>query len=141
MTSQLYSILMSRFSGREWFATVTGAVVFFAGAVTAGVLYALDALPIWAGWCLAVAAIVGLLMLMGASVRGLLRTDTEGVERQDAARASMIAVLVIVVAGFAYALLEAFAGLPRLTAAVPAALTAVVWMIAFAWNRRGGEEG
>lgn len=132
---------MSRFSGREWFAAVAGAVVFFAGAVTAGVLYALDALPIWAGWCLAVAAIVGLLMLMGASVRGLLRTDTEGVERQDAARASMIAVLVIVVAGFAYALLEAFAGLPRLTAAVPAALTAVVWMIAFAWNRRGGEEG
>lgn len=132
---------MSRFSGREWFTAVAGAVVFFAGAVTAGVLYALDALPIWAGWCLAVVAIVGLLMLMGASVRGLLRTDTEGVERQDAARASMIAVLVIVVAGFAYALLEAFAGLPRLTAAVPAALTAVVWMIAFAWNRRGGEEG
>lgn len=132
MTSLLYCYGMSRFSGREWFATVAGAVVFFAGAVAAGVLYALDALPTWAGWGLALAAILGLLLLIGTTVRGLLRTDTEEVERQDAARASLIAVLVIVFAGFAYALLEAFAGLPRLTTAVPAALTAVVWMIAFA---------
>ena len=71
-------------------------------------------------------------------MRGLLRTDTEGVERQDAARASMIVVLVIVMAGFAYALLEAFAGLPRMTAAAPAAATALVRMIAFAWRLRGG---
>lgn len=132
---------MSNFSTREWFAVVTGTVVFFAGAVIGVVLSGLDTLPAWAGWSLAVAAILGLLLLVGTTVRGLLRTDTEGVEHQDAARASIITVLVIVVAGFAYALLEAFAGLPRVTAAVPAAATGLVWMIAFAWQRPGGEEG
>ncbi|WP_156892672.1 hypothetical protein [Corynebacterium sputi] len=48
----------------------------------------------------------------------------------------MIAVLFTVVAGLVYALPEAFAGMPRLTAAVPAVAAALVWMIAFAWNRR-----
>jgi len=126
---------------REWVAVVAGTVAFFAGAVAAGVLYALDRLPLWAGWVLAVVAIAGLVLLITTTVRALLRGDTEGVERQDAARASMVTVIVIVVAGFAYSLLEAFAGLPRVTAAVPAAAAGLVWWIAFSWGRRGGEEG
>jgi hypothetical protein len=132
---------MKSLSVREWAAVVAGTVAFFAGAVVAGVMYALDALPTWAGWALALTAITGLVLLVGTTVRALLRGDTEGVERQDAARASMVTVLVVVVAGFAYSLLEAFAGLPRVTAAVPAAAAGVVWMIAFAWGRLGGEEG
>ena len=132
---------MKTMSAREWAAVVAGTAVFFAGAVVAGVLYALGSLLAWVGWALAVVAIAGLLLLVGTTVRALLRGDTEGVERQDAARASMVTVLVVVVAGFAYSLLEAFAGLPRVTAAVPAAAAGMVWMIAFAWGRRGGEEG
>src|SRR5699024_4214453 len=96
-------------------------------------------LPSWTGWALAVAAILGLVLMVATTVRALLRTDTVGVERQETARASMVAVLVIVVAGYSYALLEAFAGLPRLTAAVPATAAALVWMIAFAWNRPQGD--
>lgn len=128
-----------KLSGREWFAVVTGLVVFLASTVIAVVLPPLDTLPPWPGWVLAVAAILGLLLLVITTVRALLRTDTEGVERQEAARASMIAVLVIVVAGYAYALLEGFAGLPRLTAAAPATAAGLVWMIAFAWNRPEGD--
>lgn len=125
---------------KEWVAVVAGAVVFFAGATLAGVLYAMDALPLAVGWVLAVVAIAGLVLLVATTVRALLRGDTEGVERQDAARASMVAVLVIVVSGFAYSLLEAFAGLPRVTAAVPAALSGLVWVIAFNRGRLAGEE-
>lgn len=128
-------------SVREWVSAIVGTAVFFAGAVAAGVLYALDALPMWAGWALAIVAVVGMVLLIATTVRALLRGDTEGVERQDAARASMVTVLVIVVAGFAYSLLEAFAGLPRATAAVPAAVAGLVWVVAFSWGRRGGEEG
>lgn len=131
---------MTTLSVREGFATIAGVVLFFGAAVLAGILYALDELPIWAGWSLAVMAIGGLLLLVGTTVKALLRGDTEGVERQDAARASMVTVLVIVLAGFAYALLEAFAGLPRLTAAVPSAAAALVWTIAFT-SRRFGNEG
>ncbi|MET8575102.1 hypothetical protein [Streptomyces sp. NPDC005012] len=132
---------MTNFSVREWVLLASGAVTFFAGAVAAGVLHARDALPSWAGWVLAILAIAGLVLLVGVTARALLRGDTEGVERQDAARASMVTVLVVVVAGFGYALLEAFAGLPRVTAAVPAAAAGLVWMITFAWGRPGGEEG
>ena len=126
---------------REWVAVIAGTVVFFAGAVVAGVLYALDALPVWAGSALAIVAVAGLVLLITTTVRSLLRGDTEGVEHQDAARASMVTVLVVVVAGFAYSLLEAFAGLPRVTAAVPAAVAGLVWAVAFSWGRWGGEEG
>jgi uncharacterized membrane protein len=131
---------MTNFSVREWGLLASGTVTFFAGAVAAGVLQAQDALPSWAGWVLAVLAIAGLVLLVGVTVRALSRGDTEGVERQDAARASMVTVLVVVVAGFAYALLEAFAGLPRVTAAVPGAPAGLVWMITFTWGRPGGEE-
>ena len=127
-------------SMRERIATVTGMVAFFTGAVVAGVLYAFDALLPWTGWTLTIVAIFGLMVMVATVVRALLRGDTEGIERQDAARASMVAVLVIVVAGFAYSLLEAFAGLPRVTAAVPAAAAALVWMLAFAWGQTGGEK-
>lgn len=128
-----------KLSIREWFAVVVGTLLFFASTVVAVALPPLDTLPPWTGWVLAVAAILGLLLLVTTTVRTLLRTDIEGVERQEAARASMIAVLVLVVSGYAYALLEAFAGLPRLTAAVPATAAALVWMIAFAWNRPEGD--
>ncbi|MEV7230602.1 MULTISPECIES: hypothetical protein [Polymorphospora] len=131
---------MTSLSVRERVAVVAGTVMFFAGAVVAGVLHALDALPPWAGWALVVAANLGLVLLVAATVKALLRGDTEGVERQDATRASMVTVLVIVVAGFGYALLEAFVGAPRVTAAVPAAAAALVWTIAFAWGRLAGEE-
>ncbi|PJJ70984.1 hypothetical protein CLV46_0518 [Diaminobutyricimonas aerilata] len=132
---------MTSFSVREWVAVVAGTVAFFAGATVAGVLYAMDVLSAWAGWALAVVAIVGLVLFVVTTVRALLRGDTEGVERRDAARASMVAILVIVVSGFAYSLLEAFAGLPRMTAAVPAALAGLVWMVAFSWDRLTGDEG
>ena len=132
---------MTKLNAREWLVVVSGTVVFLAGTVVASVLYALNLLPVWAGWALAVAAIVGLVLMIATTVRALQRGDTEGIERQDAARASMVTVLVVVVAGFAYALLEAFAGLPRLSAAVPAAVAGLVWMIAFSWGRWGGEEG
>ncbi|BCJ69789.1 hypothetical protein [Polymorphospora rubra] len=132
---------MASLSVRERVAVVAGTVMFFAGAVVAGVLHALDALPPWAGWALVGAANLGLVLLVAATVKALLRGDTEGVERQDATRASMVTVLVIVVAGFGYALLEAFVGAPRVTAAVPAAAAALVWTIAFAWGRlAGGDE-
>lgn len=128
-----------KLSAREWFAIVAGTIAFFASVVVAIALSPLNTLPPWAGWVLAIAAILGLLVLVTTTVRALLRTDTEGIERQDAARASMIAVLVLVVAGYSYALLEAFTGLPRLTAAVPATAAALVWMIAFAWSRPDGD--
>ena len=128
-----------KLSVREWFGVVTGTALFFASVVVAVALPPLDTLPPWAGWVLAVAAILGMLLLVTTTVRALLRVDHQGVERQDAARASMIAVLVLVVAGYAYALLEAFAGLPRLTAAAPATAAALVWMIAFAWKRPEGD--
>ena len=131
---------MTDMSVRERGVAVAGAMTFFAGAVVAAVLYARDSLPMWVGWALAVVAIIGLVLFVATTVQALLRGDTEGVERHDAARASMVTVLVMVVAGFAYSLLEAFAGLPRLTAAVPAATAGLVWMIAFSWNRLGGEE-
>lgn len=128
-----------KLSTREWLAVVAGLVVFLASTVVAVALPPLDTLPSWTGWVLAVAAIFGLLVMVTTTARALLRTDTEGVERQEAARAAMIAVLVVVVAGYAYALLEAFAGLPRLTAAAPATAAALAWMIAFAWNRPEGD--
>ncbi|MCC4908392.1 hypothetical protein [Microbacterium sp. cx-59] len=131
---------MTDFSKRERAAVVTGTVVFFAGAVAAGVLHAQGVLPAWAGWALAVIAIAGLVLLVATTLRALLRGDTEGVERQDAARASMVTVVIIVVAGFAYSLLEAAVGLPRVTAAVPAAAAGAVWMVAFAWGRWGEGE-
>lgn len=124
---------------REWLCLAAGTVVFFASTATAIALPPLDSLEAWVGWTLAIAAILGMLLFVATTVRALLRTDTEGVERQDAARAAMIAVLFTVVAGFAYALLEAFAGMPRLTAAAPAVVAALVWMIAFAWNRPDGD--
>ncbi|WP_276780278.1 hypothetical protein [Actinomyces gerencseriae] len=134
---------MFKFSVREWFAVVGDRSCSSQARSSAVCSTHSTFCPHGrdAGWGLAVASILGLLLFIGTTVRGLLRTDTEGVERQDAARASMIAVLVIVMAGFAYALLEAFAGLPRMTAAAPAAATALVRMIAFAWRLRGGEEG
>ncbi|RII11179.1 hypothetical protein DSC45_29400 [Streptomyces sp. YIM 130001] len=131
---------MTKLSLREWVLVVAGTTAFLAGAVAAGVLYALDELPPWAGWTLALVAISGLLSLVGTTVRAMLRGDTEGVERQDAARASMVTVVIITVAGLAYALLEAFAGLPRLTAAMPAAAAVLVWVIAFTWGRPSGEK-
>ena len=69
-------------------------------------------LPTWAGATLAALAIAGLVLLVATTLRATLREDTEGVERQDAARASMVAVVVTVVAGLAYSLLEAFGGFP-----------------------------
>lgn len=128
-----------KLSPREWVATTAGTALFFASVITAVALPTLSSLEPWVGWLLAVTAILGLLLLVVTTVRALLRTDTEGIERQDAARAALIAVLFTVVAGFSYALLEAFVGLPRLTAAVPAVVTGLVWMIAFAWNRPQGD--
>lgn len=126
-------------SVREWFSVITGFVAFFGGALAAVILNVSNSLPPWSGWVLAVVAILGLLLLVATTVRALLRVDREGVEYRDAARASMVAVLVLVVGGFAYALLEAFAGFPRVTAAVPAVAAALVWMIAFALNRPDGD--
>lgn len=130
-----------KLSAREWLAVVAGAALLLASVVVGVALPPLDTLPLWVGRGLGAVAILGLLLVTTTSVRALLRTDTEGVERQEAAQASMVTVLVVVVAGFSYALLEAFAGLPRMTAAVPATAAGLVWVITFAWQRPGGEEG
>lgn len=122
-------------------AVVAGAIVFFAGAIVLGILYTLESLDPVTGWTMSAAAILGLVLMVGTVVRALLSGDTEGVERQAAGRASMIAVLVVVVAGFAYSILEAFAGAPRVTAAVPAAVAGLTWMVSFAWGHPEGEQG
>ncbi|GAA1290445.1 hypothetical protein [Brachybacterium alimentarium] len=132
---------MTRFSLREWVAVVAGTAGFFGCTIAAAVLHARDVLPTWAGATLAALAIAGLVLLVATTLRATLREDTEGVERQDAARASMVAVVVTVVAGLAYSLLEAFGGFPRLTAAVPAAVTGAVWVVAFTWDHWRGEGG
>ncbi|MGC5616136.1 hypothetical protein [Georgenia sp. Z1491] len=128
-----------KLSPSEWVAVTAGTALLFASVITAVALPTLGSLEPWVGWSLAAAAILGLLVLTATTVRALLRTDTEGVERQDAARAALVAVLFVVVAGLGYALLEAFAGLPRLTAAVPAVTAALVWMVAFVWDRPQGD--
>jgi len=126
---------MDELNRSEWLAAVGGFVLFVGGAVAAGVLHARDSLTVPGGAILAVVAIVGEMALVGAAVRALLRSDTEGVERQDAAAASMVTVLVVVVGGLAYSLLEAFAGLPRVTAAVPAAVALATWVVSWTWLR------
>lgn len=129
-----------RLNTREWVAVVVGILAFFAGTVSAALLHADGTPPSWAGWALALTAIIGIIVAVTTLVRGLLRGDTEGVERQDAARASMITVLVIVVGGFGYSLLEAFAGLPRVTTALLAAVAATIWVTVFSWPQSNVEK-
>lgn len=130
---------MTHLSGREWTAIVVGFVAFVGGVVLGAVMYAREALPVWGGWAISLVAILGLVLMVATTVRATLRGDTEGVERQDAGAAAMVAVLFIVVVGFSYSLLEAFVGLPRVTAAVPAALAGLVWMLLFAWRQHENE--
>ena len=132
---------MTNFNVRERILVVAGTAAFFAGVGAALTLSLRGELPLWAGSTLAVVAIAGMVALVGTTVRALTRGDTEGVEQQHAARASMVTVLVVVVAGFGYSLLEAFAGLPRVTGAAFGVAAGLVWMIVFAWQRPGGEEG
>lgn len=117
---------------------LAGFVAYFGGIVVATVLISRDALPLWGGWTLGLVAILGLVVFAATLLRGLLRGDTEGVERENAGRAAMLAVVVVLIAGFSYALLEAFVGLPRLTAAAPGVLAGLVWMLNFAWLQREG---
>lgn len=115
---------------------VAGFVAFVGGVVLGAVMYEREALPVWGGWVVSVVAVMGLVLMIATTVRATLSGDTEGVERQDAGAAAMVAVLFMVVAGFSYSLLEAFVGFPRVTAAVPAALAGLVWMLFFAWRQR-----
>lgn len=126
---------MSNIRVHEHVSAIGGASAFFSGAVVAGVLSALDRLQPWMGWTLSVLAVVGLVVLVSGTVSALLRGDTEGVERQNAARASMAATLVVAVSGLGYAIFEAFAGVPRLTSAVPAAVTILVWVVVYTWKQ------
>lgn len=130
---------MSDFSKRDWSAYGGGLALFVGGVAGAVLLRAADRSPTGFSTLAAIVSIVGAVLFVATVVNAVLRGDTEGVEREQASRAALLALLVIVVSGFGYALLEAFAGLPRLTAAVPATLGALVWMLYWVWQRRDGD--
>lgn len=130
---------MSDLSKREWSAYGGGLALFVGGVAGALLLRAADGSPTGLSALAAIVSIVGVVLLVAAVVNAVLRGDTEGVEREQASRAALLALLVVVVSGFGYALLEAFAGFPRLTAAVPATLGALVWMLYWTWQRRDGD--
>jgi hypothetical protein len=110
----------------------------FIGLTALGVVLfrTMDPLPVWLGAPVAIGAITALIGFVGVIVRAARRQDHEGVEREVAARASMITVLVVVLAGLGYSLLEAFAGAPRVTAAAASALACLVWIISWTWMTR-----
>lgn len=102
--------------------------------VLAIVLYnAADQVPTWWTAVLGGGAIAALAGVFGVTIRATHRQDQVGVERENAARASMVTVPVVVVGGFGYSLLEAFAGAPRMTAAVVSAAAGLIWVLTWAW--------
>lgn len=115
----------------SWTIGISGFAVFVLGVATALMLYAFDALNQWVGTTVVTVACLGLAAFVYQIVVGMSRADSEGVERQHAGRAAFISLVTLGIGGLSYSLLEAFAGLPRLTAAVPAVAAVCVW--AFAW--------
>jgi hypothetical protein len=130
---------MTKFS---WTIGIGGIAVFFLGVATVMTLSINNTLSQWLGITVITVACVGLAVFVYQLVTGIFHTDTEGVERQYAGTAAFISLVTLGVGGVSYSLLEAFAGLPRLTAAVPAVAAGCVWMIVWAvlMHRDGAEE-
>lgn len=124
---------MSDFSKREWVG-LAASLALFVALIAVGIM--LSPLSPWVGGPLAVAATVSFAVFVGITVRALRRLDHEGVEREVVAQACMVTVLVVVVAGFGYSLLEGFAGLPRLTGAAMSVFAGLVWMFSWTWLTR-----
>lgn len=138
MATRLYFYVMTVFTKHQWWGASIGFVLFIGATVTGALLYAAIApLPWLTGLLLAVVAIFGLVLFVGVVVHALLREGNEGVEAQAAARASIVTVLVTIVGGVAYSLLEAFVGVPRVTAAMMAAIAGFVWVLSYTSLRRG----
>lgn len=129
-----YSSGMNNFTKRERVVLAASFAMFVAlTAVGIALFNVLRPLSPWVGAPLGVVATASLAAFVGITVRATRRQDNEGVEREVAAQASMVTVLVVVIAGFGYSLLEAFAGLPRLTTAVMSAFAGLVWVFSFTW--------
>ncbi|UFU04360.1 hypothetical protein LQF12_07215 [Ruania suaedae] len=125
---------MNDFTKRERVGLAASFALFVAlAAVGIALFNVLRPLSPWVGAPLGVAATASLAAFVAITVRATRRQDNEGVEREVAAQASMVTVLVVVIAGFGYSLLEAFAGVPRLTAAVMSAFAGLVWMSSWTW--------
>lgn len=128
---------MKNFTRAEAVSLVGSLLAYVLFTVGAVILYnALGQAPAWSTGILAGGAVVALIAFFGVAVRATRRQDQEGVEREHAARASMVSVLVMVAGGLSYSLLEAFAGAPRLTAAVFAAAMGLVWILVWTWLSR-----
>jgi hypothetical protein len=128
---------MKNFTRAEAVSLAGSLLAYVLLTVGAVILYnAVGQAPTWSTGVLAGGAVAALIAFFGVAVRATRRQDQEGVEREHAARASMVSVLVIVAGGLSYSLLEAFAGAPRLTAALFAAATGLVWILVWTWLSR-----
>lgn len=128
---------MNDFTKRERVGLAASFSLFVALTAVGIVLFnVLRPLSPWVGAPLGVAATASLAAFVGITVRAMSRQDNEGVEREVAAQASMVTVLVVVIAGFGYSLFEAFAGVPRLTAAVTSTFAGLVWVFSWTWLSR-----
>lgn len=140
MVSLHYYVLMKDFTNLERASLVGSLVAYLLLTSLAIILYnTMEQTPTWSTGLLGGGAAVSLIAFFGVTVQATRRQDQEGVERENAARASMVTVLVIVASGFSYSLLEAFAGAPRLTAAVASAVAGLVWMLTWTWLSREPE--
>lgn len=128
---------MNDFTKPERVGLAVSFVLFVALTAVGIILFnVLRPIPLLVGAPVGLCAIAALAAFVGITVRALRRQDNEGVEREVAAQASMITVLVVAVAGFGYSLLEGFAGAPRVTAAAMSTLVGLVWMASRAWVSR-----
>ncbi|MHA7191871.1 hypothetical protein ACX80N_16425 [Arthrobacter sp. MDT2-16] len=128
---------MKNFTRPETAGLLGSLAAYVLLTVWAVILYNTSELaPTWSTGVLGGGAVAALLVFFGVTVRATRRQDQEGVERENAARASMVTVLVVVAGGLSYSLLEAFAGAPRLTAAVIAAAAGLMWILAWTWLSR-----
>lgn len=128
---------MSDFTARERLGLGAGTALYLALTTVGIVLFnIMEPIPLWLGVLVGGGASAGLIALVGITVRATRRRDNEGVEREVAAQASMVTVLVLGIAGLSYSLLEAFAGAPRVTAAVMSAFAGLVWVCTWTWLSR-----
>lgn len=128
---------MKNYTRAETVSLLGSLLAYVLLTVWAVILYnAFEQTPTWSTGILGGGAVAALLIFFGVTVRATRRQDHVGVERENAARASMVTVLVIVAGGLGYSLLEAFAGAPRLTAAVVSAAAGLVWILSWTWLSR-----
>jgi hypothetical protein len=120
---------------------LTSSLILYVALAGLGVfLYnSVGSMPDWVGGLVGVGAVLSLLVFVTSTAKSISGEDREGVEWANAGLAAMVTASVIVVGGFSYSLLEAFAGLPRLTGAVYAAVAGLVWIITMTWLGRETE--